>query len=42
MVREREQQIAQARAQLGEEGFNKAWGEGLAMSEDEMLAYALE
>ncbi len=42
MVRERERAIAEARTQLGEEAFNKAWAEGQAMSKDEMLDYALE
>ncbi len=40
-VREREKAIAEAKAQLGEEAFNKAWAEGQAMTEDEMLDYAL-
>ena len=42
MVREREQQIAEARTRLGEKAFNAAWAAGHAMSEEEMLAYALE
>lgn len=41
MVREREEQMDEARAQLGDEAFNTAWAAGRAMSEDEMLEYAL-
>ncbi len=41
-VRKREKAIAEVRARLGEEVFNRAWAEGQAMSEDEMRAYALE
>ncbi len=41
-VREREQQIADARAQLGEDAFNKAWAAGQAMTGEEMLNYAFE
>ena len=42
MVRERERHIAAARAQLGEEAFNKAWSEGAAMTLDQAIEYALK
>ena len=41
MVREREAQLAEARALLGEEAFNAAWAAAQVMSEQETLAYAL-
>lgn len=41
-VRDREDSIAEARAQLGDEAFSAAWAAGQAMSEEEMLAYVKE
>lgn len=41
-VRERDAFIAKARAQLGDEAFEKAWAEGAAMSTQEAVKYALE
>ncbi len=41
-IREREKAIAETRAQLGEEAFNEAWAEGQAMTEEELLSYAIE
>jgi len=37
-----EQGLSLARAQLGEEVFEKAWAEGRAMSMEEAIEYALE
>ncbi len=42
MVRERERLMAQARTQLGDGAFSKAWAEGQAMSEEEMFTQALK
>ncbi len=42
IVRDGERLVAEAHAQLGEEAFHKAWAEGQAMSEEQMLDYALE
>jgi hypothetical protein len=42
MVREREGHIARVRDQLDEGPFSAAWAEGEGMSEEQMLAYALE
>jgi tetratricopeptide (TPR) repeat protein len=41
-IREREGFIAKARAQLGDDVFEKAWAEGTAMSTEEAVKYALE
>ena len=37
-----EQGVASARAELGEEEFQKAWAEGRAMSIEQAIEYALE
>jgi predicted ATPase/transcriptional regulator with XRE-family HTH domain len=37
-----ERGIASARAQLGDQGFEKAWHEGSAMNTEQAIAYALE
>ena len=41
-IRELDAFIAKARAQLGDEAFEKAWAEGAAMSVEEAIRYALE
>ena len=41
-IRERDAFIATARAQLGDEAFDKAWAEGALMTTDEAVKYALE
>ncbi len=41
MVRERERLMAEARGQLGEKRFKAVWAAAQAMSQAEMLAYAL-
>ena len=42
MVREREAHMAIARAQLGEEAFQRAWEEGKAISIEEAIQYAMD
>ncbi len=42
MVREREAHIAVAREQLSESEFNAAWAEGQSMSQEQVLALAME
>ncbi len=37
-----DREIAQARADLSEDGFNAAWSEGRAMTLEQAIAYALE
>lgn len=37
-----ERAVASVRAQLSEEGFEKAWAEGRAMSMEQAIEYALE
>lgn len=41
-IRERDAFIATARAQLGDEAFEKAWAEGAAMSTEVAVKYALD
>ncbi|MFN8384849.1 MAG: adenylate/guanylate cyclase domain-containing protein [Anaerolineales bacterium] len=41
-MRELDAFIAKARAQLGDEAFDKAWAEGALMTTDEAVKYALE